>query len=1477
MDSQHAQNNTRRGRGGRARPAQQERAPQSRDASKGRRGGNTRGRGGQRGRGGSNAPTPPAAPVAAPAAPAPQLAAASVAEVAPVPNSLLTVVPLENPAPPATPVIKLNVQAVVKTAIKNFKLKVSEAVRVKAAHFGPSVEVVNTNGEPPNPHELLAQARRYATFLAMCELVRDGHRVIDSLFGATRDQSLLNYLNGQFSKYGYGDNYIKLNQRHGAVVPLDYGRRPANAEPTPDTATAALLMDVYCYGSPDSPNEINPQWISSLPYDSVIWVGHLFKGFYGAVLTAAWIQRDNGLISWSPDDVNPLYPPHPPCNEMHSSGANGQKAWKIARVVPYRDKVVYNLVKFVASTLVSTPIPMHVNTVVAKVIDIPDFNKMLFDPSSWFHLANGVLINIVNSGVFNPVLPKRKAKFNVGHFQAALAFMLPRQQNGYTYPALLQRVQSLLANDEEWTLVNERFPEFFPGYAEDLALAVFVDRALVRSATLAAVRDSFSCSFRDYSSTLKHINEPRSWGAVLSSAAWVGIPALALTGWRALSQLRRSSRPTIKDLRFVAAAICDAADDSIATSTGERLPKPKLLGPWEEKVATTFDRVIDYLRSWIPEFIPTPGVLWDTMEAGVIATRVVQYGASLEEARKTSSQFMFGSLVSAPIIEEWAKRVVPDGFRPWMCAGIAYMDLVAARPQHLLYCYTVQFAKHYALSCLPMKLAMVAHSAHNAWQMFWNGYNFGHLVADELGLKEIKIGNIGMMQNKWLLLAAPVVAYAVHRTFNTPAPPVEPLNSMLQLTDEINKVGKTHPSVPGREDWVTIAKYPISQAFFPSQEVGEYPIPDPDPSIEVVVHFEPTQVEATDGMYRWFVHPIPLFRPNNSTHNQLKMCEYRLLRDVPMSDDMDWFFLSTLPCLAMSRGLVFGHEGYYLSYEHFCQSARIGAHTWRNCDKKPSDQTDAVVLRLLEKNGARLAILIQARLEPQPKRSAAGLFQVQADLLYDRPYVEYFPTINMSEELWEEWLEHVEGRNVQLYRQAHDQLDASPMSPLDSTVRNIQVNIKRDEVLIKMEKYDDLGQLIDKGPIPRPIHAVDKKPTVVVGPYVYEATNRVKSLLFNYQVGEIKDMPLFWTWGAGRTDLELTLWWDFVVHTQGWHLIVAGDDMLMVQTVLSTCLDHVAELTFIEGDLSQCDHTSRLGCLFAEYNFLKFLGVPLDILALILANARAKLVIGNRNKPSEAIEIFRGYERNTGGTDTTFGNSCTSLIAATFAILISEENRKHRCCNCGYISWKNHTAVVGEFEEAYKRLGLSLKIKVNFAPDRTWLGVDCPLPTFLKGTWYPCDPFYLEGRIMERAWGPLPSRLLKMCKTLNDPRVTMRYPGESQISLEVGLRRFSQALCYGLKDFIWPVGLKRWLVRTSPQEEPKYAKRSDLTDSYILQTMRGSFPYSAASEACYTELAAFYKAPREMVVDFFEKHLQQITFLTYSEHPLWFYLAKDYA
>ncbi len=100
--------------------------------------------------------------------------------------------------------------------------------------------------------------------------------------------------------------------------------------------------------------------------------------------------------------------------------------------------------------------------------------------------------------------------------------------------------------------------------------------------------------------------------------------------------------------------------------------------------------------------------------------------------------------------------------------------------------------------------------------------------------------------------------------------------------------------------------------------------------------------------------------------------------------------------------------------------------------------------------------------------------------------------------------------------------------------------------------------------------------------------------------------------------------------------------------------------------------------------------------------------------------------RDTGGSDTSLGNS-TVMAKSWYSVLLGWSRKQHHTA-------PNLSPSLVDIVAGFRYLGLDMKIKTP-TMDQV---------TFLKGMWYQTH----QGI---RAWGPLPSRVLKMGKLIEDP------------------------------------------------------------------------------------------------------------------------------
>lgn len=356
------------------------------------------------------------------------------------------------------------------------------------------------------------------------------------------------------------------------------------------------------------------------------------------------------------------------------------------------------------------------------------------------------------------------------------------------------------------------------------------------------------------------------------------------------------------------------------------------------------------------------------------------------------------------------------------------------------------------------------------------------------------------------------------------------------------------------------------------------------------------------------------------------------------------------------------------------------------------------------RSDANMEAIVKARIIADPPMDAETQAERWEKLpaLYEEEILEEKQIIRDQHVL--EWLEHMEKSKQKKYKKYIMEYEVCTPGDIKRALKNSKLQIKTDELLIKGEN----GGLSLK---PRAIINVNPLVQVMIGPEIYKATERLKKIwdLENpFVSGEITT-----AFGSAGTDLTLTHWLAYSFSQPlKWHIIVAGDDMI--------ALNH-AKKVYLEGDASMFDQSQARGPLIKEHKLLERLGVTKETIELSLAASKSNYVGYSGDKTGRLIvSVNKKGEANraSGHCDTTVGNSIVMAIATRVAISKYEEEGR-------------------PLEESYAHLGLKMKFQYHdTAFDMT----------FLKGMWYPTEgpyPFY---------WGPLPSRVLKVGKSLKDPR-----------------------------------------------------------------------------------------------------------------------------
>lgn len=479
----------------------------------------------------------------------------------------------------------------------------------------------------------------------------------------------------------------------------------------------------------------------------------------------------------------------------------------------------------------------------------------------------------------------------------------------------------------------------------------------------------------------------------------------------------------------------------------------------------------------------------------------------------------------------------------------------------------------------------------------------------------------------------------------------------------------------------------------------------------------------------------------------------------------------------------------------------------------------------------------------------------------------------MTDEAFLFWLKHLAGTKRSMYRKYREFFKVRELTITSKCVTRIIISLKNDETLLKRRF------------IPRPVFRVDPEFASYVGPYIYAASELMKETFYFY--------PFFtdhWvvtlTFGSCMNSQALSSWFcqakssDYffdkypkllLKEFRGFiHVIVAGDDVLILINDLRQ-----TEIIIIEADVSACDHSTRYSMLEYEWAMLQLFGVPYNIIELLRENAHAKLRIYHPNDHREYVQIDRSYERNTGGVDTTVGNSL--CVGSSW---VSTMLRK-----C-----ENDSNYDNEYYQQYllDHYGFEMKIK------RSFFGRDCHLSqtgTFLKGMWY---HGVHSGCREDYWWGPLPSRLIKLSKVMTRPLCICRqnaklsFPKHDHQATLSELWYCTMQMVKSMSYFVVIPPVRIWFSRliddyaiyAADNNLPPYreikARTDDSSEIHKVQALQFDAGQIDMCPCWLDRVATHYAVETHVVLDWSER-LQFVRPGTFSIHPFWQIMADiDY-
>jgi len=617
-----------------------------------------------------------------------------------------------------------------------------------------------------------------------------------------------------------------------------------------------------------------------------------------------------------------------------------------------------------------------------------------------------------------------------------------------------------------------------------------------------------------------------------------------------------------------------------------------------------------------------------------------------------------------------------------------------------------------------------------------------------------------------------------------------------------------HATTFTEDDNVALVPIPEANRIVSAQNSSCTKTVEVDTSIKVSMVTPFSTEDPPSGCY-WRIYGVstPMFKPAKTAHNMNQLLKYRLTRAIKYRARAGIFFAILKDWMEAQM-------------QWPCENSCLSSYTF-------VDVKFDIIEQIVNRPSLRAALF-------GPWSGVQQREGIWSDI----------------KEKFEAWLPHTDPQKWPRYRAAFEQIADDALEVWRKIVKAVQVNVKCDEVLLKPDW------------VPRPIDAVHPHLAVAAGIEVYFAAEQIKLWASPAYLGRTKGLAgpldIYFTYGAARDARYLSQWFQHAVETNGHHIITAGDDSVVV-------IRDGERLVLIETDVSQNDHSNRLPVLAFEWFLLTIFGADEHAVRLLMHNARAPRVLAMDHEKGSCV-IHREAERNTGGVDTTVGNTLASA-AAHYVYA-----QRHKVMFWGF----SHPFATDarDIDKAFANCGLEAKSRVQFGFTSDLFQTMMP-PSFLKGTWY-----QFEGEMgdseLKVAWSYLPSRFIKVSKIMSDPFRVYRLPGEKKqdLTYELVANRHMVAVAKGLLPFVTDYRIERWLrsFLANPAADSIKATLEEWSEQHRPAP-------SLLIGRCVTyikQCSVWYSVDPEEFLQWVQ-HLTSIQPGMFSFHPMWEIMARrDY-
>jgi len=1259
----------------------------------------------------------------------------------------------------------------------------SQPVRAKPSNMALLKELGFPNpvphdlNAPVNPHEVGALVRRAATDFAVRTFVEDAlvdgraQAHIYCLYGSTREEHLIMKHN-DFLRAAGASLVLVPHICGPQLVPDDLNRRENSILPEPRDTCGNYGLLVNVYATQDG-HALTPEWIAQWGFRSVCSVHHQFPGAFDSIGASnpAVYRVDNGVVTYYADaDSDPYV--HPIPIWTLGAGATGAIAWSIKAQWRAEGQVYALVTRFAASSMAPYAPPGRQSPVVS--VPIPSAHWLTTLALQWCPARFSSLIPDTWFMVPRPFLER--------HVRRIRSLAVTRGSTTYGLQAIGVQVARELENDAGFQELARRFPDLFVNYQQDLTWAMWLEAVLDKETKSVMYGRLFGERIWNSTDSFTKMSrppvEPPKWsspnglyvlaallGAALLTRKWFHASMrgdLLETASTYLVHIRqgRLSMPALPLQIFntVKSFINSALQTSPAQLQGEVV------------------QAVDYTLSVARKLFSVP---WNVAAARVAVSLVTAF-------RQYSDPNNALGHMCGVAGEEWIKS------RPklkWLFPIAEYIITVAANP-------TPEFA---ILRMFPMAMHYTT--------LYWD-YGFQYRFAVHW-LWNVCLGGAGLRGN----LTAPIlaklsslqnigygfcVAGVIASNFGMANDTYHQYEKAVRVAAA---VGGPVPSPPATD---AVGILPHTTEYWRQDAYAEVvpPVVEPDPYAVYTDTCESLPNPSSHATFTVAPTNVPLIQYGQTSSTCKAMFQGRFMKkpkNLVLLADKVGAMVDGLERDAAVKRLVAHVRAWALVDSCITQPDVEPVYPGAATPTTPWSQLPRCSNASYGQRNHELevALLDAALVEP-----LKGAYQTS---LITCPF-----TLSKKQ-----YMQHMLPAKRHVYLAGLKALEHDPAKDVPSKPVPFFTMPKCDEAQ-PLKLGHRYGICVhedgDKLPMPRPICPIAPRVQAYLGRDTYRIQKWFTECTALVDTGFSWRMtPLArWTGARRHVDEEIDFGENIPVYLHyagvstpqmlgnvaNWFFM--QQDLILIQVVGDDSLVWIkvrGRVITLESDMSQCDQSLREAAMSFQFKIYSMLGMPESMIYWYDMLNRAPRLWRSRKLGMEGGELsYRSSPcRATGSGDTSLGNSVVNGFV-WFGIV-------QRVITRAMVDAHDVGVIASACEQFAADLGLCFKIKAYTALADELGENTTALGTFLRGFYCPTTTELYIGS--DFTWTPLPSRFLKLGKTLNNPRVTMKLHPRENLSLSEAGIRFMAGQARGLLTVPLPPFLREALSQMAAPDTPR--------------------------------------------------------------------------